>query len=455
MAETEELSVRMHRREFLKRSAMTAAAVSLLGDQAVAGAQRQKPPNFLLVNCDDLGYGDLGCFGSESIATPNLDELAGSGVRFTDFYSCAPVCTPSRAGLVSGRYAQRLRLPRVLFPADHVGISDYEITVAQLLRDRGYATACIGKWHLGHLPQFLPTRHGFDYYFGIPYSNDMDTKGRKEPPTPLIRNEKIIEAPAVQETLTERYTQEAIGFVKKNKDRPFFVYLPHTMPHVPLHVSERFKGSSKRGLYGDVVETIDWGVGEIVKTLKAEGLERDTLVMFTSDNGPWLQQKENGGSAGPLREGKGTAFEGGMRVPFIARWPGRIPAGSLCREPASNLDFLPTLVALAGGGVPDDRPIDGRDITPLLTGTGTLPDYAFFYNQGYSASAVRYGRWKLHVARRGQRIDEPELYDLEKDIGETSNLASEYPKLVAKLRAKIEEFQKTLDELAPPPAPSP
>ncbi|MDO8585462.1 MAG: sulfatase [Armatimonadota bacterium] len=440
------LRPRMLRREFLKRSAASVAAVTLLGDEAFA-ASAPRRPSFVLINCDDLGYSDVGCYGSELIATPNIDALAQTGVKFTDFYAAAAVCTPSRACLMTGRYFVRPGLPRVLFPRDKVGITDKEITVAQILKRQGYATACIGKWHLGHLPRFLPTRHGFDYYYGIPYSNDMDKKQRNEPPTPLMRNEKIIEQPAVQETLTERYTEEAVNFIEQNKDHPFFVYLPHTMPHVPLHVSERFKGRSKRGLYGDVVETIDWGVGEIVKTLKDLGLQRDTLVMFTSDNGPWLQQKDHGGSAGPLRAGKATAYEGGHREPFIANWPGRIPAGSICADPASNLDILPTLASLAGTKAPTDRIIDGRDITPLLLCKDDMDDYPFFYMRNWDVCAVRYGKWKLHVRDREQQLEAIELYDLRADIGETTNLAGRYPKMVDKLKAMIAEFCKTL----PPP----
>jgi arylsulfatase A-like enzyme len=423
------------RREFLQRSAATVAAAAVWRAPIFAG--EEPPPNVVLINADDLGYGDLGCYGSEQIATPNLDRLAQEGMRFTDFYACAPVCTPSRAGLLTGRYPVRTGLTRVLFPRSQTGIDASEVTLAEALKEKGYTTACVGKWHLGHLPPFLPTRHGFDEYYGIPYSNDMT-------PTPLLEGEETIEEPAHQETLVERYTERAIQFIQGHQDRPFFLYLPHTMPHVPLHIAERFRGRSPRGLYGDVVEAIDWGVGEIVKAIRELQLERRTLVLFTSDNGPWLVQKEHGGSAGPLREGKGTVFEGGMRVPMIAAWPGSISPGQVCREPASNLDLFTTLIALADGKVPEDRPIDGRNIWPLLTGDGKMDgDHAFFYHRSESLNAVRVGRWKLHVGRGDKALPEPELYDLEADLGETKNVAKEHPDRVAELQARIETFRQS------------
>ncbi|MDO8684662.1 MAG: sulfatase-like hydrolase/transferase [Armatimonadota bacterium] len=436
-------AVKIPRRNFLKGSLAAIAAATMFSKEALAGAEAKRQPNFVLINCDDLGYGDLGCYGSELIATPNIDALAKGGTRLTDFYSCAAVCTPSRAGLMTGRYPLRSGLTRVLLPNDTIGITN-EVTVAEILKQRGYSTACIGKWHLGCLPKHLPTSHGFDYFYGLPYSNDMQKEHRKDPPIPLMRGNEIIEAPVVQETLTERYTEEAIKFIKNNKKRPFFVYLPHTMPHVPLHVSERFKGRSKRGLYGDVVETIDWSLGEIMKTLKELGLEENTLVMFTSDNGPWLQKKEDGGSAGPLRAGKGTQYEGGMREPFIAYWPGHVPAGRVCVEPASNLDILPILSTLAGGKVPADRIIDGRNITPILTDASDMPDYPFFYMGGPSIAAVRYGRWKMRIAKNDEGKFQHELYDLKADIGETKNIAAENPKLIEKLKPLVDEFRKTL-----------
>ncbi|MDO8684130.1 MAG: sulfatase [Armatimonadota bacterium] len=434
---------RIRRRDFLKGSLAAVAAASLLGEEAFT-LSPATAPNIVLINCDDAGYSDFGCYGAELIRTPNVDALAAGGIKFTDFYACAPVCTPSRAGLLTGRYPVRVGLPRVLFPKSEKGISDSEITIAQALKSRGYATACIGKWHLGDLPQYLPTRHGFDYYCGIPYSNDMGNRPKLPKYVPLMRNEEIIEAPVDQDTLTRRYTQEAIAFIKQNKNKPFFVYLPHTMPHVPLAASDRFRGKSKRGLYGDVIEEIDWSLGEIRKALAEEGLDKNTLVIFTSDNGPWLSQGENGGSAGPLRDGKMTVFEGGMREPFIAYWPGRIRPGGICRQPASNLDMFPTLVTLAGGKVPTDRIIDGRNITKLLTGSAKMPDYPFYYYQMETLDAIRYGHYKLHINRKQKPLHKPQLYNLDLDIGEKRNIANQHPDIVADLLARIEKFKKTM-----------
>ncbi|MBM3496436.1 MAG: sulfatase [Armatimonadetes bacterium] len=399
-------------------------------------AAPRRPPNIVLVFADDLGYGDLGCYGSKTIRTPNLDRMASEGIRLTSFYVCAPVCTPSRAGLLTGRYPLRSGLTRVLFPYSKDGIEDGETTMAEALRGCGYATACIGKWHLGHLAPFLPTRHGFDSYYGIPYSNDMNVARRGDPPIPLMRNETIVEQPAVQATLTERYTEEAVRFIRDHRDRPFFLYLPHTMPHVPLYASDRFRGRSARGLYGDVVETIDWSMGAILDAIDAAGIARDTLVIFTSDNGPWLTQKENGGSAGPLRNGKGTTYEGGMREPFIARWSGIIPAGRVSDQPAVSLDLFPTCVRLAGGRPPSAVRLDGRDIRSVLTGRTTKQSRDILYYRGEALEAVRSGRWKLHLPRREQNADRPaELYDLQADIGETRNLAASEPAVVRRLSA--------------------
>ena len=287
-------------------------------------ADDSQRPNFIIIFADDLGYGDLGCYGHPTIHTPNLDRMAGQGMRFTQFYSAASVCTPSRAALLTGRLPIRSGMcsdsRRVLFPDSAEGLPQEEVTLAEALKAQGYATACIGKWHLGHHPEYLPTRHGFDTYFGIPYSNDMR-------PCPLMRNEEVLEEPAEQATLTARYTEEAIGFIKAHRDEPFFLYFPHTFPHVPLFASDRFKGTSKRGLYGDVVEELDWSVGQVLKALEECDLGDRTLVVFTSDNGPWLTQSERGGSAGLLREGKGSTWEGGMREPAIAWWPGRGGSG--------------------------------------------------------------------------------------------------------------------------------
>ena len=445
----------MNRRRFLRALAGGGAAFSAWQFLPRAWSQASRPPNFVFIFTDDQGYQDLGCFGSPLIKTPRIDRMAAEGMKFTSFYVAAPVCTPSRAALLTGCYPQRVSLPKVLFPQSKIGINPDEITLAELLKTRGYATACIGKWHLGHLPKFLPTRHGFDYYFGIPYSNDMDVAKRGDPPIPLMRNEEIIEQPAVQETLTERYTEEAIKFITAHKNEPFFVYLPHTFPHVPLHVSERFRGRSKRGLYGDVIECIDWSTGEILDTLARLGLDEQTLVIYTSDNGPWLSQGKNGGSALPLRAGKGTTYEGGMRVPCVMRWPGHIPAGRVCDELATTMDILPTFARLAGAEVPKDRIIDGKDIWPLMAGEpgAKTPHEAFFYYRGYALEAVRSGKWKLHLERpvrreRGQpaKMRPIELYDLSADIGEQHNVAAEHPDVVARLKELAQKCREDLGD---------
>jgi len=446
----------LRRRDFLRLVGGAAAAMGLPAALAEEAAG-QRPPNFIFLLADDLGYADLGCYGSDKIATPNLDRMAAEGIRFNDFYTGEPVCTPTRAALMTGCYPKRVGLHRhVLFPTSKTGLNPSEITVARLLKDQGYATMCIGKWHLGHHPEFLPTRHGFDAYYGIPYSNDMPT------PTPdggkgvvLLRDEKVIEHPTDQATLTERYTAEAVKFIKANEDRPFFLYLPHTFPHVPLHVSERFKGKSKGGLYGDVVECIDWSCGEILAAIQQAGIDEQTLVIFTSDNGP------AGHPAPPLRGGKGSTWEGGMRVPFIARWPGKVPAGAACAEQASVMDILPTFAALAGARLPTDRAIDGKDIWPLVSGRSGArsPHEAFFYYSAYGdLSAVRSGQWKLHIkapasrasAKEKEAAPLPALYDLSVDVGEQTNVAADHPDIVEQLTKMAAEFDAQLTKDARP-----
>ncbi|MBX3413718.1 MAG: sulfatase [Pirellulales bacterium] len=416
-------------------------------------------PNIVVIFTDDMGYGDLGCYGHPTIRTPQLDQMAAEGLRFTQFYSCAPVCTPSRAGLLTGRLPIRSGLcsskRRVLFPDSTGGLPDEEITLAEALSAHGYQTICIGKWHLGHQPSYLPTKHGFDHYFGIPYSNDMSAatnaagKLRNWPPLPLIRDLETIETEPDQGKLTERYTEEAIRFINEattpeNRERPFFLYLPHTMPHVPVFASERFAGQSPRGLYGDVIETIDWSTGEILRTLREKGLADNTLVFFTSDNGPWLSQKMRGGSAGLLRGGKGSTWEGGQRVPGIAWWPGRVKPATT-QAIASNLDLFPTCLALAGVPAPSDRPLDGLDITPVLDGDPSGPRTVFLYYRDDEPFALRKGPWKIHVksqAGYGQvkpdLHDPPLLFHLDHDPSETVDVAKEHPEVVKDL----------LDELA-------
>lgn len=454
---------RIARREFLKTAAVGGALA--WGASRAVSSQTAAKPNFVIILTDDQGYGDAGCFGATDFETPNLDRLAAEGMRFTDFYSAAPVCTPSRAALMTGCYPLRAGLPDVLFPFSKTGISHEEVTIAQLLKEQGYATGCFGKWHLGHHPQFLPTRHGFDVYYGLPYSNDM-TPPKPEspdyPPLPLLDGEEVIAENPDQRMLTTWYTEHAIRFIEEHKDKPFFVYLPHSMPHVPLYVSEKFRGRSKQGLYGDVIMEIDWSVGQILDTLERLGLDENTLVFFTSDNGPWLTYGNHAGSAGPLREGKTTTFDGGQRVPALARWPGRIPSGAVCNEVCAMFDLLPTLAGLAGSRAPGDRIIDGKDIAPLLVAqTGaTSPHEAIYFYCGNELQAVRSGSWKLHLAHVYNHVDLPgsdgvpghrvnekidtALFDLSRDIGETTNVADAHPEVTAHLESLASEFDRAL-----------
>ena len=442
------------------------ALLAVLLAAPVLAAER---PNVVIILADDLGYGDLGCYGHPTIRTPHLDRMAAEGLKFTSFYSAASVCTPSRAALLTGRLPVRSGMcsdaRRVLFPDSAGGLPAAEVTLAEALKARGYATACVGKWHLGHRPEFLPTRHGFDTYFGLPYSNDMDRRADRSPKgkaafgdpksdywhVPLLRNEKEEQRPADQATLTRRYTEEAVTFIKASRGKPFFLYLPHTMPHVPLFASKDFAGKSPRGLYGDVVEELDWSVGEILKTLRDEKRDRETLVFFTSDNGPWLTYGEQGGSAGLLREGKGSTWEGGMRVPGIAWWPGTVAAGRTTQDTASTLDLFPTAVRLAGGAVPADRPLDGLDLTPLLTGKGKSPRDTMFYYRGTKLYAVRHGPWKAHfVTRSGYgkdtavEHDTPPLYHLGRDPGEKTDVAKEHPEVLAEIRQHVARHREGL-----------
>ena len=427
-------------------------------------------PNFVIILIDDMGYGDIGPFGSKLNRTPNLDRMAIEGMKLTSFYT-APVCTPSRAQMMTGCYAKRVSMPNVIFPACPTGLSAQEHTVASLLKRQGYRTMAIGKWHLGDQPEFLPTRRGFDHYLGLPYSNDMGgpanasakRAGKKKPapdtdlrpPLPLVRDGEVIEAPADQDTLTARYTAEAVRFIRANHDHPFFLYLPHTAVHVPLHPGAAFKGQSANGIYGDWVEEVDWSVGRVLDALRELKLAERTLVLFTSDNGPWLTQGTNGGIAGPLHGGKGTTWEGGMREPTIAWWPGKIAAHSVCDAPVSEIDVLPTLVKLAGGKVPTDRRIDGRDIWPLLGGQTTAsPHEALFYFNGLKLEAVRSGPWKLAIAPQGTGLPkgaaEPvkhtgsRLYNLDSDIGELTDLAAQHRDVVARLQKYVQQLDADL-----------
>ncbi len=400
-------------------------------------------PNVLLVLMDDMGYGDMGCYGRTPVRTPEMDAIAARGVRFTAMYSGAPVCTPSRCGLMTGRYAQRVGLPRVLFPRDTVGLGPNERTIADCLRELGYATCGLGKWHLGCRPEHHPCRHGFDRFFGLLYSNDME-------PLHLYSDEQRLDGPVDQASLTRRYTDEAITFMRQHRDEPFFVYLAHTMPHIPLHVEAEFRGRSAAGTYGDTVECIDAHLGRLVDEVRDLGLEEDTVLVVTSDNGPWFE-----GSTGGFRGRKFEVYEGGVRMPFVAQWPAAIPAGTVCSEPAVFMDLLPTLVGWAGGSPPRDRVIDGVDVGSLFVepessgrdgageGQRRAPHEAIYLYVGNSLNAVRSGRWKLHVARGAEGKDHkemPQLFDLEADPQEAYNVANLHPDVVERLRTMMETF---------------
>ena len=418
----------------------------------------QEAPNVVVIYADDLGWGDLACYGHPTIRTPNLDRMAAEGQRWTNFYAGAPVCTPSRTALLTGRYPVRCGMAsekrRVLFPNSKGGLPASETTLAEALKARGYATACVGKWHLGHLPEYLPTRNGFDAYFGIPYSNDMDRTaaqklGRDKSEywnVPLLRGEKELERSPDQSLLTKRYTEEAVAFIRGAKSKPFFLYLAHSMPHIPIFASKDFAGRSPRGLYGDVVEELDWSVGEVLKTLRDEGLDRRTMVVFSSDNGPWLIFDDHGGSAGPLREGKGSTWEGGVRVPGIFWWPGKI-APRVVREIGSVMDVAATAMKLAGAEVSG---LDGVDLSPALFDGGSSPRTSLPYYRDAALTAFRKGRWKIHLRTKGgyepKAVDHdpPLLFDLGADPGEKWNQASARADVVAELREAAEAHVRSV-----------
>ncbi len=439
-----------------------------------SSAAEAKLPNFVIIMTDDQGYADVGVFGAKGFTTPNLDRMAHEGRRFTDFHAAQPVCSASRTGLLTGCYPNRIGINGALGPNSKVGISDQEMTLAQLVKQKGYATAIYGKWHLGDRPQFLPTRHGFDEYFGIPYSNDMwpnhpEAKQGTYPPLPIYENETPTHVGlthADQEQLTTWYAEHAVSFIDRHKDQPFLLYVVPNMPHVPLHVSDKFRGKSARGLYGDVIEEIDWAVGEILAAIKKNGLDDNTMVLFTSDNGPWLSYGNHAGSAEPLREGKGTTFDGGHREPFIVRWPGKIPADSVCPDLAMSIDIFPTIAHLIDAKLPDHK-IDGLDIWPLFAGTpgAKNPHEAYFFYYDVNAlQAVRSGDWKLffpHTSRtmKGQTPGHDgipgkykplpvghELYNLSDDIGETKDVAAENPEVVKRLEALAEQARADMGD---------
>jgi arylsulfatase A-like enzyme len=446
------------------------AAILAVASRAGARSDTSdRPPNVVIILADDLGYGDLGCYGGRLAPTPHLDRMAREGMRFTDFYVAQPVCSASRAALLTGCYPNRVGIFGALGPSSKHGISDREQTIADRLKTRGYATAAYGKWHLGHHAKFLPTRHGFDDWFGLPYSNDMwpgHPTVKSFPDLPLFDREKVVATNPDQRRLTTWYTEHAAGFIARHKDRPFFLYVAHTMPHVPLAVSEKFRGKSGHGLYGDVLMEMDWSVGRILAALRENGLDRRTLVVFTSDNGPWLSYGAHAGSAGPLREGKMTTFEGGVREPCVMRWPDHISAGRVCREPVMTIDLLPTIAHLAGAKLPAHR-IDGKDISPLLAGRrgARRPHEALYFYWERELQAVRSGRWKLHFphryislpgkagaggrpARYVQRKIGLALYDLEKDRGETTDVAARHPDVVKRLKALADQARADLGDSA-------
>jgi arylsulfatase A len=421
---------------------------------SIPSARAQTQPNIIVIFCDDMGYGDIGPFGHPTIRTPQLDMMAHEGQKWTNFYVAASVCTPSRAALLTGRLPIRSGMAsnknRVLFQDAKGGLPQSEITIATALKQNGYTTACIGKWHLGHLPQYLPTSHGFDYYYGIPYSNDMDRdktipmpQAKMEPMkeyfnVPLMRNKEVVERPAEQSTLTKRYTEEAVEFIDRSEGKPFFLYLAHSMPHVPLFRSTNFEDISLRGIYGDVIEEIDWSVGTILNKLREKGLDKNTLVIFTSDNGPWLTFKQHGGSAGLLRGGKGTTFEGGMRVPALFWWPGKIKQG-VVMDAATTMDLFPTFLNLADVNIPNDRQYDGFDISQLMFGEGkSKRDVVYFY-KGTTLEAVRKGQYKAYL-----KMDKIELYHLGIDPSEQFNIAKDYPDIIEEIKLIVQKHSQLI-----------
>jgi len=435
----------------------------------VGGVVEGRAPNVVVIFMDDMGYADIGVFGAEGYETPNLDRMAAEGRVFTDFYVTQAVCSASRAGLLTGCYNVRVGILGALGPGAKHGLNASEMTMAEVFKQKGYATACYGKWHLGHHEKFLPKQHGFDEYFGLPYSNDMwpyhpgvrhlpeEERLKHWPHLPLIDGNEVVNpkvSPADQEQLTTQYTERAVSFIERNKEKPFFLYVPHSMVHVPLYVSEKFKGKSGKGLFGDVMMEVDWSVGEILGAVRKHGLEKDTMVVFTSDNGPWLSYGDHAGSAGPLREGKGTMFEGGCREPTVMWWPGKIAAGTKTAVPAMTIDLLPTFAGLIGAELPGHA-IDGKDIWPIVEGAegGESPQEAYYFYYGSELQAMRMGKWKLHfphgyrtmAGKPGGRGGIPTdysaariglaLFDLEGDVGERKDVKDAHPEVVERMQA--------------------
>ncbi|QDT62579.1 Arylsulfatase [Stieleria bergensis] len=456
----------------MNRSLLAVLVLCLSAAQLIAESDVTKP-NVIVILADDLGYGDLSCYGAKDLATPNIDRMATKGVKFNSCY-VSPVCSPTRAALMTGSHSTRVGIGGVLFPRNNHGLNPSEITLPELLKNQGYATAIIGKWHLGNEEMFQPLNHGFDYWYGTPSSNSQPyypalktyaddcvfregytrdgIQKRETAACPLVRNNVVIEVPADQTQFTQRYTRETIRFITENKDRPFFVYLAHNMPHIPLHASEQFIGTSKRGLYGDTIQELDWSTGEILRSLKELKIDQNTLVIFTSDNGP---NTGKGGSAGPLNGGKGSTLEGGVRVPFVACWPGKIPAGRENDEAITGMDLLPTVSKLAGGKVPSDRVIDGKDIWPLLAGQpdATSPHQAIYYLRGRGVQAIRVGNWKYRTAtekpaqkKQSKKVAIETLHDLSQDLGEQTNLLDQHPDIARRLKQQMARFESNLRE---------
>ncbi len=442
------------------------------GDKEVKKEEIQRPPNVVLIFTDDQGYHDLGVFGATDIKTPYLDQMAADGVKLTSFYAAQAVCSASRAGILTGCYPNRIGIHNAMMPNSKKGLHPSETTLAEMLKANGYATGIFGKWHLGDHPDFLPTKHGFDEYFGIPYSNDMWPLHPRQgtvfnfPPLPLYENETVIDTLTDQTNLTTQITERSVKFINKNKDKPFFLYVPHPQPHVPLNVSDKFRGKSERGLYGDVIMEIDWSVGQILNALKENGLEENTIVMFSSDNGPWLAYGNHAGSAFPLREGKGTAWEGGQREPFIIRYPNKLKAGGVVDVPVMAIDVLPTIAALTGSKLPE-KIIDGKNVWSVITGeSNKSPQEAyFFYYRINELFGVRYQNWKLYFPHRYRTMDgqkpgkdgvpgsyafidlkEIQLYNVADDISETNNVAEEYPEVVEKIKSIADGMRSRLGD---------
>ncbi len=463
----------MKRRDFIKKTSIGILSLSLAGCiPNNKTTTKNTKPNIVLIFTDDQGYGDIGCFGAKGFKTPNLDKMAAEGMRFSNFYVGQAVCCPSRAALMTGCYPQRIEMFQNINADENVGLNPDEETIAEVLKKQNYATACFGKWHLGHREPFLPTKQGFDEFWGLPYSHDMKPESakiytqwasviEKYPPLPLMHNEEIIEENPDPAKLTTFYTEKCIDFIERNQDRPFFAYLPHSMPHVPLAVSDKFKGKSENGLYGDVIMEIDWSVGQINQKLAELGLEDNTLVIFTSDNGPWLWMGNHAGSAGQLREGKATTFDGGHRTPCIMKWPGKIPANSECSEPVLSMDLLPTFAGFADAKLPAKK-IDGKDISALMMNKpgAKSPHEAIYFYYDMELQAVRSGNWKLHFEHKYIDVIEPgkdgqmgkieskplekSLYDLSKDPGETTNLIDQHPEVVEKLTKYADKIKSEL-----------